>query len=43
MDGPHEEYHSELDPDYFFICEGVDIKEFKSSLTIKQEVTGDDI
>ena len=38
-----KKYHMELDPDCFFVREGVDIEEFKSSFTIKQEVTGDDI
>ena len=38
-----KKFHAELDPKSFFIQEGVDIEEFKSSLAIKQEVTGDDI
>ena len=38
-----KKYHAELDPDCFFVREGADIEEFKSSLTIKQEVTSDDI
>ena len=38
-----KKYHAELDQDCFFVPEGVDIEEFKSSLTIKQEVTADDV
>ena len=38
-----KKYHAELDQDCFFIREGDDIEEFKSSLTIKQVVTGDGI
>ena len=38
-----KKFHAELNPESFFVREGVDIKEFKSSLAIKQEVTGDDI
>ena len=38
-----KKFHAELDPESFFIHEGVNIEEFKSSLAIKQEVTGDNI
>ena len=38
-----KKFHVELDPKSFFVQDGVDIEEFKSSLAIKQEVTRDDI
>ena len=38
-----KKFYAELDPKSFFVREGVDIEEFKSSLAIKQKVTGDDI
>ena len=38
-----KKYHAELNQDIFFVCEGADIEEFKSSLAIKQEVMGDNI
>ena len=38
-----KKYHAELDQDCFFIREGADIEVFKSSLTIKQEVTSGNI
>ena len=38
-----KKYHSELGQDCFFIRKGADINELRSSLTIKQEVMGDNI